>query len=191
MPNSGLHHHAQGRVFVQDDLALLARARALDDEALGEIHDRYYRAVFRYVSFRVSDTALAEDLASEVFARFLGALRDPHSPPNSLKGWLFGVASRVVSDHYRQHYRTAEVELDEAIASREDGPSEIVDTLLAHDDLQRAMAHLTAEQQQVLALRFTQGMSIRETAELMNRHEGAVKQLQARALAALARKLGG
>ena len=87
---------------VQDELTLLARARQLDPEALALIHETYYTSIFRYVAFRVGDHATAEDLTSEVFTRLLTALRDKNAPQNTLRGWLYGVAARVVSDHHRQ-----------------------------------------------------------------------------------------
>ena len=87
---------------VQDELTLLARARQLDPEALAHIHETYYTSIFRYVAFRVGDHATAEDLTSEVFTRLLTALRDKNAPQNTLRGWLYGVAARVVSDHHRQ-----------------------------------------------------------------------------------------
>ena len=174
---------------MQDELALLARARTLDPDALAEVHDRYYTPIFRYVAFRVSDRDVAEDLTSEVFTRLLSALRDKNAPQNTLRGWLYGVAARVVSDYHRRHYRAPEVELDETLVSREAGPAEIVDKLLAHADLKRAMAELTDEQQHVLALRFGYDMPIQEVARTLNKTEGAIKQLQARAIAALSRKL--
>lgn len=174
---------------MQDELALLARARTLDAEALTEVHDRYYTPIFRYVAFRVSDRDVAEDLTSEVFTRLLSALRDKHAPQNTLRGWLYGVAARVVSDYHRRHYRAPEVELDEALVSREAGPAEIVDQMLTHAELNQAMTELTDEQQHVLALRFGYGLPIQEVARTLGKTEGAIKQLQARAVAALARKL--
>ncbi|HLF24876.1 MAG TPA: sigma-70 family RNA polymerase sigma factor [Anaerolineae bacterium] len=175
--------------LVQDELALLARARQLDSDALAEIHDRYYAPVFRYVIFRVSDRSTAEDLTSEVFTRLLGALRDRHAPQNTLTGWLYGVAARVVSDYHRKHYRAPQVELDESLVSKEPGPAETVEALLTREDLNRAMSELTEEQQNVIALRFGYDMPIQTVARTIGKSEGAVKQLQARAIAALARKI--
>lgn len=174
---------------MQDELALLARAKKLDMDALGQIHDRYYRPIFRYIAFRVSDYHLAEDLTSEVFTRLLSAIHRKRAPKRALKGWLFAVASRVVSDHYRKHYRAQQVELNESLASTEIGPSESVAITITHETLRRAIGTLTEEQQHVIALRFGQGMPIREVAQTMNKTEGAIKQLQVRALAALARNM--
>jgi RNA polymerase sigma-70 factor (ECF subfamily) len=174
---------------VQDELALLARARKLDPDALAAIHDMFFAPIFRYVAFRVNDRHTAEDLTSEVFTRLLSALRDKNAPQNTLRGWLYGVASRVVSDYHRKHYRAPQVELNESIVSQEAGPAESVEALLTREDLKQAIAELTEEQQNVIALRFGYDMPIQEVARNMGKSEGAVKQLQARAIAALARKM--
>lgn len=174
---------------MQDEIGLLARARALDPEALAQIHDIYYAPVLRYVSTRVGDRATGEDLTSEVFVRFLSALHDRTAPQNTLRGWLYRVAAHVVSDHFRQHYRARHVDLDDGLANGDAGPAEIFETLLTHQNLRQAVAELTEEQQNAIALRYGQGLSIQETAQLMGKNEGAVKQLQARALASLARIL--
>ncbi len=174
---------------VQDELALLARARQLDPDALALIHDTYYASIFRYVAFRVGDRDTAEDLTSEVFTRLLAALRDKHAPQNTLRGWLYGVAARVVSDHHRQAYRAPQVELDEAMISADHDPADIVEGKLTQERLKRAMQDLTEEQRQVLSLRFGSDLPIQDVARALGKSEGAIKQLQARAVAALARKL--
>jgi RNA polymerase sigma-70 factor (ECF subfamily) len=174
---------------VQDELTLLARARQLDPEALTHIHDTYYTSIFRYVAFRVGDHATAEDLTSEVFTRLLTALRDKNAPQNTLRGWLYGVAARVVSDHHRKAFRAPQVELDETLLSSDHDPADIVDRKLTQESLKRAMQDLTEEQRHVLSLRFGSDMPIQDVARALGKSEGAVKQLQARAVAALARKL--
>jgi RNA polymerase sigma-70 factor (ECF subfamily) len=158
-------------------------------EALAQIHDLYYEPLFRYISFRVSDRHAAEDLTNDVFTRFLTALRDRRAPDTTLRGWLYGVATNVVRDYYRKRYRSAHVELDEMIESPEIGPAEMAEAALTRADLRQAMAGLTDEQQNVIALRFGYELPIQEVARTMGKTEGAIKQLQARAIAALARKM--
>ena len=174
---------------MQDEVALLKRARQFDTDALAQIHDLYYAALFRYIAFRIGDRDLAEDLTSEVFTRFLSALRQRNAPETTLRGWLYGVAAHVVSDHLRKRYRTKQVELDETIVSGAAGPAELAELAATRADLRQAMTDLTEEQQHVIALRFGQELPIQEVARSIGKTEGAVKQLQARAIAALARKL--
>ncbi len=172
-----------------DELTLLARARELDPEALSLIHETYYAAIFRYIAFRVSDRDTAEDLSSEVFARLLAALRDRRAPQTTLRGWLYGVAARVVSDYHRQAYRAPQTELDESLASDDHDPADIIENKLTQENLHHALQDLTEEQRHVLSLRFGSGLPIQEVARTLGKTEGAIKQLQARAVAALARKL--
>jgi RNA polymerase sigma-70 factor (ECF subfamily) len=174
---------------VQDELILLARARQLDPDALARIHETYYTSIFRYVAFRVGDHATAEDLTSEVFTRLLTALRDKNAPQNTLRGWLYGVAARVVSDHHRQAYRAPQVELNEELVSADHDPADIIDRKLTQEHVKRAMQALTEEQRHVLSLRFGSDLPIQEVARTLGKSEGAIKQLQARAVAALARQL--
>jgi RNA polymerase sigma-70 factor (ECF subfamily) len=174
---------------VQDEFLLLNRARALETEALEEIHDMYYVPIFRYISFRVNEHETAEDLTSEVFTRLLSALQDKTAPQKTIKGWLFSVASRVVKDFYRKKYRRKQVVLEESVPSLADGPAQRVESMITNENLRGAITALTEEQQEVIALRFGYEMSIREVAKTIGKSEGAVKMLQARAVAALSRKM--
>lgn len=175
---------------MDDELELLRRAGAFDKEALAVIHDRYYQAVFRYLSFRVADQQTAEDLASEVFIRFLSAIRDRSAPPNTIRGWLFGAARNVLKEQYRQQQRMKLAELDENLAGQ-DTPERRLMERANKAELRQAIGELTPEQQDILALRFGYEMPIKEVAETVNKSEGSVKMLQARALAALTRRLSG
>jgi len=174
---------------VLDEAEILGRVHIHDTDALAQIHNAYYGPLFRYVSFRVGDQHTAEDLVSEVFTRFLTALRDKKAPQSTLRGWLFGVAANVVNDHHRHRYRAPQEPLDEAIVSQEAGPDEIAEQSATREDLRRAVATLTGEQQHVLAMRYGQGLPIQDVARALGKTEGAIKQLQARAIAALSRKM--
>ncbi|WP_298816149.1 ECF subfamily RNA polymerase sigma factor, BldN family [Chloroflexus sp.] len=172
-----------------DDAELLSRACALETDALAAIHDAYYQPLYRYISFRVSDHHTCEDLVSEVFSRFLKAIAQRTAPRSNLRGWLFKVAANVVSDHYRRAYRAPSARLDERMVSQEPEPAEVAEQIAVNEELRRAISHLTDEQQQVLALRFGQNLPVQEVARILGKTEGAVKQLQLRAIAALARHL--
>ena len=174
---------------MQEELDLLNRARVLDEEALSEIHNRYYGAIYRYISFRINDRQTVEDLTSEVFTRFLSALRDKHAPQNTIQGWLYGTAARIVKEQYRQKKKRKTVPLDESVPSKALGPEAGVEKRMNLEKLRNALTDLTEDQQHVLALRFGQGLSIRVVAEIINKSEGSVKMLQVRAIAALNRQL--
>ncbi len=176
---------------MQDELALLSRARAFDQEALGQIHDLYYDAIFRYVSFRVGNVQTVEDLTSEVFTRFLSSLSERNAPQNTIQGWLFGTASRVVKEYYRRASRAQLAPLNDTIAAKGINIDDKLQADLEKELLRKAVTELTDDQQHVLAMRFGYGMAIRDVAKTMNKSEAAIKMLQARAIASLGRKLSG
>ncbi|MDD1751315.1 MAG: sigma-70 family RNA polymerase sigma factor [Methanothrix sp.] len=169
---------------------LLMRARRFDHVALAELHDQLYPVVYRYVRFRLDDDQTSEDISSEVFVRFLQALRQPGRPIEDARAWMLGTASNLVHDHYRLKYRRPLEYLDdhESLVSPQVTEG-VVERRFTMDELRVAMQQLTLDQQAVLALRFTQELSLEETAQIVGKSVNAVKVLQFRALAALRRLL--
>jgi RNA polymerase sigma-70 factor (ECF subfamily) len=167
------------------EAALLARARDLDSRALALIHDQYYPVLYRFALYRLGEPEAAADVAAEVFVRLLDALHAGRSPQTSLRGWLFGVASHLVADHFR---RKPAAPLSEALADGMSVAGE-VEARLARGAVLAELRRLTDEQQQVLALRFGDGFSVEETAATLGKSLTAVKALQFRAVDALRRAL--
>ncbi len=172
-----------------DEDRLLVAARKLESRALAEIHDRFYPDLYRYLVYRTGDEHAADDLSSEVFMRLLEALQSGKGP-DVLRPWLFGVAGHLVADHFRRAARRPQVELSEDLSSPDGDPAKEAGMSLRTGAVRLALQQLTDEQQQVLALRFEQGRSVADTAELLNKSVTAVKQLQFRAVAAMRRQLG-
>jgi RNA polymerase sigma-70 factor, ECF subfamily len=178
-------------VPVTDELGLVTRARQLDPEALTEIHALYYGPIFKYIAYRVDDRDAAQDLASEVFIRLIDALKANRAPQQTLKGWLYGAATNVINEHRRKQKRSIVLDLDESMESTDPNPEALIEMGVDQADLRAALDELTKEQQMVITLRFGSGLSIREIAGAMGKTEGAVKQLQIRAIDALTRRLVG
>jgi RNA polymerase sigma-70 factor (ECF subfamily) len=173
------------------------RAAAGDPAALGALYQRYVDDVFGYIQLRVRDTALAEDLTHDVFLNAFAAL-PRFRWCGSLAPWLMRCAHNRVANHWRSQSRRPE-QVAIAADDEEDARTPL---LTVHEDLDEALAiHLTTRevlaaagrltdlQQQVVALRFGAGLSLSETAEVMDRSLNAVKNLQHHALAALRRHL--
>ncbi len=172
-----------------DEEKMLDGLRRLDSQAIGAIYDLYFREVYRYVRYRLTDEQLAEDIASEVFVRMLEAARNGHGPETNLKAWLLATASHTVMDHLRRVYRRPLERLSEALPDGKPGLHEEFDLREQKRSVRQAYSALTAEQQHVLALRFGQGYSLEETARVLKKNVNAVKALQFRALAALQRSI--
>ncbi|HEX4654306.1 MAG TPA: ECF subfamily RNA polymerase sigma factor, BldN family [Mycobacteriales bacterium] len=172
---------------------IVRRAQEGDSQAFGELYDRYVDVVYRYVHYRVSSTALAEDLTSETFLRALRRISSYTWQGRDFGAWLVTIARNLIADHYKSgRYRmeVATSDLVEAGADRsEEGPEGAVLAGLTNAALLEAVKQLNSEQQECIALRFLQGMSVAETAQIMGKNEGAIKALQYRAVKSLSRLL--
>jgi RNA polymerase sigma-70 factor (ECF subfamily) len=172
---------------------IVTRAQGGDAEAFGQLYDRYVDVVYRYIQYRVANSALAEDLTSETFLRALRRITSYTWQGRDFGAWLVTIARNLIADHYKSgRYRLelATSDLVEAGADRsEDGPEDEVLTGITNGVLLEAVKRLNAEQQECIALRFLQGMSVAETAKIMGKNEGAIKALQYRAVKSLSRLL--
>ena len=169
-----------------EDLQLLKKAKQNDMQALAQIHDRFYQPLWRYVNYRIGDSQVCEDIVSEVFVRFIGYFKKPSSKIENLKGWLLGTANHLVMDHWRVMYKKPQENLDDHIEKivyfDQEKNSDQSHQL---QDIREIIGELTDDQQHVLSLRFSQNMSLEETAALMNKSMGSVKLLQHRAVKSL------
>jgi RNA polymerase sigma-70 factor (ECF subfamily) len=176
---------------VTDEGSLLQRAKAYDPEALAELYDRYAPRMYAYIYRRVGDAALAEDLSSELFLRVVRSIRKERAWSTSFSAWLYRIAHNLVVDHYRRLPAEPLEPLKGDVAGEGGDPVETVEALASQERLRSASRRLTPEQQEVLALRFGEGLTAAETAQIMNKSTGAVEALQHRAVASLRRILAG
>jgi RNA polymerase sigma-70 factor, ECF subfamily len=180
------HHEESGGAW-----ALVKAAQEGDMVAFGDLFDRYYDVVFRYVLFRTGDRTLAEDLTQETFVRALRRISSVSYQGRDIGAWFVTIARNLIFDHvkssrYRLEQTTSEiVELSPSTG----GPAQEVLDGATNDELLRCVRKLNPDQQECIQLRFLQGMSVAETAEIMDRNEGAVKALQHRAVRRLAQLL--
>lgn len=170
---------------MDDATTLLTRIQQHDQQALVEVYDHYFDQIYRYLNYRLNESEVAADLTAEVFLALVNALKRDRPPKTSLSGWLYTVARNLAADYIKEKMRTVAL-VDDLVS---DEPSLTDQAHLAHlaPVLREAILQLTEEQQHVIALRFGQELSLAETAEIMEKTTGAVKALQHRALASLAR----
>lgn len=175
---------------IKNETHMKSQLSELDPQAVGNVYDKYFVEVFRYVRYRINDDATAEDIASDVFLGLLEALQKKRGPQTNLKGWLISTASHMVNDHLRRQYRRPTEVLSDTMPDESSSVRGEVDLREQNRAVRTAYVQLTAEQQHVLALRFGQGYSLEETASHMKKKTNAIKALQFRALAALQRLIG-
>ena len=171
-----------------DDATLARRAAKGEAEAFGVLYDRYVDAVYRYVFYRVRNEAEAEDVTSDVFMRALRAM-PKYEPRQAYLAWLYRIARNAVIDRGRRRAGRTQVTFEDALAHPQgDRVVHPDEGLLAGSDatvVRAAMQQLTPLQQEVLVLRYVEGLDTKEISRLVNRRDGTVRGIEFRALAAL------
>lgn len=169
---------------IEDDRLLIEAAQA-DPARFVEIYERYVDRIYGFVSRRSENRAAAEDITSQVFEQALGAIGRFEWRGLPVSVWLFRIASNALADHWRERARNAH-----------EAPPDVPDPREV-EDIERRIAlyqhveRLPALQRRVIEMRFVEEKSIHEVAAALERSEGAVKQLQLRALENLRRSMGG
>nr|MBC7244352.1 sigma-70 family RNA polymerase sigma factor [Chloroflexota bacterium] len=190
IPSTSCKEESSPYIQSNEESALLKRAREYDQAAIAEIYDRYSLRIYNYIYHRLGNAPLAEDLTATVFLRMLEAIRSSRAWQTSFSGWLYRIAHNLVVDHFRTGRRD-DVPLDDWPVASHEHPADVAERSLTQQRLRAAITQLTEEQSLVITLKFLEGMSNAEIAQLMGKSEGAIKSLQFRALAALRRLIGG
>jgi RNA polymerase sigma-70 factor (ECF subfamily) len=171
--------------------ALVDLAKDGDADAFGQLYDHYVTGVFRFIYYRVGSQQLAEDLTSETFVRGLRAIQRFTWQGKDFGAWLTTIARNLIADHFKSSRSRLEL-VTETIpegTSRAASPEQEVLSLISNEMLFEALQSLPPEQRDCLLMRFIQELSIAQTAAALGRSEGAIKQLQLRAVRSLAKVL--
>ncbi|GAA1926604.1 sigma-70 family RNA polymerase sigma factor [Streptomyces sodiiphilus] len=170
---------------------LVERAQGGEAEAFGCLYDQYADTVYRYIYYRVGGRATAEDLTSETFLRALRRIGTFTWQGRDFGAWLVTIARNLVADHFKSSRFRLEVTTGEMLDADEveRSPEDSVLEYLSNSALLEAVRKLNPQQQECVTLRFLHGLSVAETAKVMQKNEGAIKTLQYRAVRTLARLL--
>jgi RNA polymerase sigma-70 factor (ECF subfamily) len=178
---------ADGGLTGADEAALIEGARAQDPDVWAELYRRHAQQVYAYIYYRLGDQHAAEDLAADVFVKAIAGIGGYAYRGTPLLAWLYRIAHNVTADYRKAAVRRPLSHIGDA-QHIEEGR----DALRERDeraDMLDAIRGLTEDQQQVVILRFYQGLNHSEVAKVIGKPEGAVKALQTRALRSLRRLL--
>ncbi|HLY64546.1 MAG TPA: sigma-70 family RNA polymerase sigma factor [Chloroflexota bacterium] len=168
---------------------LVERASKGSGDAFGQLYQIYVDRIYNYIYYKTGHSVDAEDLTEQVFIKAWEAIRRFRFEGKPFAAWLFKVARNVVIDHYRTRKNNSDLsEVINAVA-KEGDPEAFAQRRATAHVLMTAIRHLTDEQQQVILLKFVDGMDNTEISATMGKKEGAIRALQYRALLALQRIL--
>jgi RNA polymerase sigma-70 factor (ECF subfamily) len=170
--------------------SLVDRAREMNPSAWDELYTRHYSAIHRYAMFRLGDAAAADDIAADVFLEAVRGISRYRYRGIAFRAWLYRIAHNLTADSRRRTVARNDHESRDVEALAAASAEDFAPGLDRRRDLHVAVGRLTDEQQQVVILRFFEGLSLAEVAEATGRNEGAIKSLQHRALERLRSILG-
>jgi len=169
------------------DERLLIEAAQKDPSRFGDLYEVNFARVYAFIASRVHDRDAAQDLTSDVFHKALANLSRFEWRGAPFAAWLLRIAANAITDRAKRTARE--------VPSPDDPPepgTETDMTAVEHRaELIRLVEQLPADQRRVIVARFIDDRSIHEIAQQLGRTEGAVKQLQFRALEKLRSQMEG
>lgn len=174
----------------ESEAELIARAKK-DPEAFGALYERYVAQIYRYLYYRTSNLQDAEDLTARTFYRALRGLPRYQDRGLPFAAWLYRIAHNAVANWLRDRSRKPVVALEAAatVTSREREPPDTVEDQEEQERLLEVVHCLPPERQELLILKYVEGMSNAQIGAVMGRTEGAIKSLYHRTLVALREQL--
>ena len=165
---------------------LVEQAQQGKRDALEELYLLHFDRIYSYLHMSVGNRQDAEDLTTQVFVKMLesvGTFRWRSAP---FSAWLFRIAHNLAMDHFRANRRwQPEEEVPEPVGSEERSAEEQAFQSIGRQSMLELIEKLSAEQQQVLTLKFVFNFPNVEVATILGKSEGAIKSLQHRALVSL------
>lgn len=176
------------RLSESDEQRLVERAKR-NPEAFGDLYDSHFDRIYAYIYRKTGDRQAAEDLTSDTFMKALANIQGYRYTGQPFVAWLYRIASNLVTDYYRA--RRPMASLDEGLQMVAPGttPEEAAVALDDQQAVMRAIQTLSPDQQDVVLMRFSGDMKLKDIATALGKTEGAVKALMFRALGSLKGKL--
>jgi RNA polymerase sigma-70 factor (ECF subfamily) len=168
---------------------LMVEAAQHDPAKFADLYETHFERVYAFIASRVRDRHMTEDLTSEVFHKALANLRHYQWRGAPFAAWLIRIAANAIADQSKRSAREVPSPEDPPETAREAEPD--LDAIEHRARLFRLVSQLPANQRRVIYQRFVEQLSIREIARRLGRSEGAVKQLQFRALESLRAQMEG
>jgi len=174
----------------EEERLLIERAQN-DPTAFADLYQKYVDRVYNYIYQRTGNHHDAEDLTARTFLKAFVHLAQYRCRGIPFSAWLYRIAHNAVANWYRDRHRHQMVSLDVLVgySREEDRPEDATQALEEKRALLRAIRRLPAERQQLLILKFSEGLTNAQIGQIMGRSEGAVKSLYHRTLLALREEL--
>ena len=163
-----------------DEKKLIRSLRAMDEAAITWVWHNYHPALIRYATRMTSDANLADEVVSIVFERLIRSLHQGKGPKKNVKSYLYRMVHNAIIDESRSLNRLTEIHPDSLVSA--DTAQTSLDQSNREEMIVAALNQLTPDQRVCILLRFVEGLTMRETGEVMSKTTNSIKTLQGRAL---------
>lgn len=153
-----------------------------NEVVLASLYEEYYDKISRYVYVHIGDRTEAEDIAGEVFLKALESLKSYQERGIPMQSWLFRIAHNMVVDHLRKAAKRKTIPIDTVQIEGGTDPMTVAESNIEMERVARAMEQITKEQREVLRLRFFGGLTSKEAGSILNKSDGAVREMQRAAI---------
>ncbi len=189
-PNGVNHSENEAEMQTVSELTeeeAITRAADGDTEAFSLLYERYVNRIYNYIYYRTGNPNEAEDLTSRVFYRVMHHIPNYNNRGVPFSAWLYRIAHNLVANWHRDNSRRKEVPLEDytQLPQRSLQPEARVVDSQEMEALLQVIRQMPPDRQQLLILKFVEGMSNAEVGVIMMRSEGAIKSLYHRTLLAL------
>lgn len=168
------------------DSTLLDNVRDMNEDALAEIFDLYAPPLYSYALRFCRNPLMADQVVGDVFAKLLDHLSQGKGPTANLRSYLFQVAYHLLVDEVRYSNAQVSLEVFDLVLSDGDDRFREVESSMIFETVSEAMRkELTQYQRQVIILRFLEGFSLYETAEILGKSVNVIKAAQHKAIMTL------
>jgi len=153
-------------------------------EEFGRLYEIYLPKIYQYARYRVSEKEVAEDLTSDIFNKALDGFKRFNSEKASFSTWIFSIARHSIIDYYRKHAKESKfiqsTESENSLDS--DSPEEKLSRSEEIDRLRECILKLNDNEQELISLKFSGGITNREIARITGLSESNVGTILCRAI---------
>ena len=162
-------------------------------EAFSAFYEEYLPKIFKYISFKITDKYLVEDLTAVVFEKALTKFKTYNSEKAAISTWVFAIARNTLIDHFRVRQHEKTVQLDEALDVPQDNksPEQVVIDQEQWQMLQKCVLKLDPKEREIIALKYSSQMTNRQIAGILGLSDSNVGVILYRAIRRLRDDFGG
>jgi RNA polymerase sigma-70 factor (ECF subfamily) len=156
-------------------------------EAFAELYEQFMPKVYRYVTFRIRDEHMAQDLTAAVFEKAFAKFDGFNPQKATFSTWIFTIARNTVIDHYRVYGKHEDIMEDIEAKTTAQYPSPEEEAIKAENSrkLRQFVTQLNKREQEAIVLKYSNGMSNREIAQILKLTESNVGSILCRTVAKL------